>query len=155
MALADTLALAGREKPQAIIDFATLTGSCISALTERYSGALTNRPELNDTLIRAGQESGERIWPFPLDADFDDDIKSQVADVLQCSADGSGDHIQAGRLLQRFVPTDCNWVHVDLAAAHRKGGLAHVPGEITGFGPRFALQLILDHGTELLSRPQS
>lgn len=155
MALADTLALAGREQPQAIIDFATLTGSCISALTERYSGALTNRPALNATLIRAGEESGERIWPFPLDADFDDDIKSQVADVLQCSADGSGDHIQAGRLLQRFVPADCNWVHVDLAAAHRKGGLAQVPGEITGFGPRFALQLILNHGTELLSPQQS
>ena len=150
MALADTLALAGKEKPCAMVDFATLTGSCVTALTERYSGVLSNRPQLHELLIKAGQESGERVWPFPLDTDFDDDLKSETADVLQCAPDGGGDHIQAARLLQRFVPADCNWVHVDLSSAHRKGGLAHVPGEITGFGPRFALQLILDHGAEWL-----
>ena len=48
MVLADTLALAAREKPDLIIDFATLTGACVTALTERYSGAFTNRPEWHD-----------------------------------------------------------------------------------------------------------
>jgi leucyl aminopeptidase len=144
MALADTLALAGKQKPAAIIDFATLTGSCIQALTERYSGVLTNRPQLNNLLIETGQSCGERVWPFPMDNDFDDDIKSSVADVLQCAPAGGGDHIQAARFLQRFVPKQSAWVHVDLSAATRKSGLAQVPSEITGFGVRFATSLILD-----------
>ena len=59
MALADTLALAGKEKPAAIVDFATLTGSCVAALTDRYSGAFSNREALNDLIVRAGQQSGE------------------------------------------------------------------------------------------------
>jgi leucyl aminopeptidase len=149
MALADTLALAGKEKPNVIIDFATLTGSCINALTERYSGVLTNRPQLNELLIDAGRASGERVWPFPMDEDFDDDLKSNVADIVQCAPGGGGDHIQAARLLQRFVPDKSTWVHVDLSAANRSGGLAQVPGNITGFGVRFATNLILDHLDEL------
>lgn len=149
MALADTLALAGREKPKAIIDFATLTGSCVAALTDRYSGAFSNRSELGQQLIEAGRESGERVWPFPLDDDFDDDIKSEAADVLQCATSGGGDHIQAARFLQRFVPDKSTWVHLDLSAATRTGGLAQVPTEITGFGVRYALQLILEHETAL------
>ena len=144
MALADTLALAGEQEPQAIIDFATLTGTCVSALTERYSGAFTNRPALHNAIIEAGRDSGERVWPFPLDDDFDEEIKSEVADVLQCAAAGGGDHIQAARFLQRFVPAKAAWVHIDLSSASRKGGLAQIPTEVTGFGVRFALSLILD-----------
>jgi leucyl aminopeptidase len=144
MALADTLALAGQHEPQLIIDFATLTGTCVSALTERYSGAFTNCQDLHRPIIAAGQQSGERVWPFPLDADFDEEIKSEVADVLQCAAAGGGDHIQAARFLQRFVPADATWVHIDLSSANRKGGLAQIPSDVTGFGVRFALSLILD-----------
>ena len=145
MALADTLALAGKNEPQTIIDFATLTGTCVSALTERYSGAFTNRQSLHGAIIAAGQHSGERVWPFPLDDDFDEEIKSEVADVLQCAAAGGGDHIQAARFLQRFVPAKSNWIHIDLSSASRKGGLAQIPTAVTGFGVRFALSLILDH----------
>lgn len=151
MVLADTLALAGKQKPAAMIDFATLTGSCIQALTERYSGVLTNRPQLNNLLIETGQSCGERVWPFPMDNDFDEDIKSSVADVLQCAPAGGGDHIQAARFLQRFVPKQSAWVHVDLSAATRKSGLAQVPSEITGFGVRFATSLIIDNLDQLLN----
>jgi leucyl aminopeptidase len=149
MALADTLALAGKAKPPVIIDFATLTGSCVSALTERYSGVLTNRPQLHSLLIDSGQASGERVWPFPMDDDFDEDIASKVADVLQCSTTGGGDHIQAAKLLQRFVPDQSTWIHLDLSAATRSGGLAQVPGNMTGFGVRYAINLILDHLDDL------
>ena len=140
-------------RPDLIIDFATLTGTCVSALTDRYSGAFTNRPELHSAIIEAGQESGERVWPFPLDDDFDEEIKSATADVLQCAATGGGDHIQAARFLQRFVPASSTWVHIDLSAASRKGGLAQIPTEVTGFGVRFALSLILDQN-ESLTRTQ-
>ena len=126
--LADTLALAGREKPALMLDYATLTGACVYALSERYSGVFTNREALNDLLVRTGRESGERVWPFPNDADFDDDLKSKVADVAQCSSSGEADQILAARFLQRFVPEVTPWIHMDLAAVLRKDGLAHVPG---------------------------
>jgi leucyl aminopeptidase len=142
MVLADTLALASREKPDLIVDYATLTGTCIVALTERYSGVFTNRAAANGDLLQVGARSGERVWPFPMDDDFDEMIKSDVADVKQCSAETEGDHIVAARFLQRFVPNEIPWVHVDLSAGSHKGGLAHVPSEITGFGVGFTLELL-------------
>jgi leucyl aminopeptidase len=151
MALADTLALAGKHKPAVMVDFATLTGSCVAAVSERYSGALTNRPELNQLIIEAGRACGERVWPFPMDQDFDEDLHTEMADVLQCAPSGGGDHIQAARFLNHFVPANSAWVHVDLSSASRKGGLAQVPTEITGFGARFALSLVLDNYKQLVS----
>jgi leucyl aminopeptidase len=144
MVLADTLALAGATRPKLMVDFATLTGACVHALTERRSGVFSNRPRLLEALSAAGDASGERVWPFPLDEDYDSDIASTVADVAQCAVDGKGDHILAARFLQRFVPDGVPWAHVDLSSATRTGGLAHVPTDITGFGVRLTLALLLD-----------
>lgn len=145
MVLADTLALASREKPDLILDFATLTGACVGALTERYSGVFTNRGEWHETLRAAGQRSGERVWPFPMDEDYDCDLESHIADVLQCTPDSKGDHILAARFLNRFVPGEIPWIHVDLSSSNRSGGLAHIPTDYTGFGVRYATHLLLDH----------
>jgi len=142
MVLADTLAIAAREEPAVIIDYATLTGACVAALTERYSGAFSNRPAANALLQRAGAESGERVWPFPMDEDYDELLKSDVADVKQCSVENAGDHILGARFLSRFVPKTIPWVHVDLSAGQHKGGLAHIPTDITGFGVRLTLTLL-------------
>jgi leucyl aminopeptidase len=142
MVLADALALAAAKKPRAIIDYATLTGACVYALTERYSGAFTNRPESRALIESAGSSSGERVWCFPMDVDYDTDLESSVADIMQCAADGKGDHILAARFLNRFVPNDIAWLHLDLAAGTRHGGLAHVATEITGFGVRYTLDLL-------------
>ena len=144
MALADALALASREKPQLIIDYATLTGACVNAVTERYSGAFTNRRVLETALVRAGRASGERVWPFPLDSDFDEPLESQIADIKQCVIENEGDHILAARFLSRFVGDDTPWIHIDLASARKKGGLGHVPTDVTGFGVRYSLALLLD-----------
>lgn len=142
MVLADALSLAAARKPRAIIDYATLTGACVYALTERYSGAFTNRPDSRDLIESAGSSSGERVWCFPMDTDFDTDLDSTVADVMQCAADGKGDHILAARFLSRFVPKEIAWLHLDLAAGSRHGGLAHIATEITGFGVRYTLDLL-------------
>jgi leucyl aminopeptidase len=143
MALADTLALASREKPTTLLDFATLTGACVNALTERMSGVFTNREEWRASLEQAGVASGERVWNFPMDEDFDSDLDSSVADILQCTPDSKGDHILAARFLSRFVAKDTGWVHVDLSSCNRPGGLAHVPTDVTGFGVRFAVEWLL------------
>ena len=142
MILADALSIAADKKPRAIVDYATLTGACVHALTDRYSGAFTNRPAQRDLIEAAGSGSGERVWCFPMDADFDTDLESSVADVLQCAVDAKGDHILAARFLNRFVPKAIPWLHLDLSAGARHGGLAHIPTEITGFGVRFTLELL-------------
>jgi leucyl aminopeptidase len=143
MVLADTLALASRTRPRFMIDFATLTGACVYSLTERMSGVFTNTAALVPKLLEAGRSSGERVWNFPFDSDFDSDIESKVADVVQCAVDGKGDHILATRFLSRFVPAQTPWAHVDLSAATRSGGLGHINTDITGFGVRYALDLLL------------
>jgi leucyl aminopeptidase/proline iminopeptidase len=142
MVLADTLALAAREKPDLMMDFATLTGACVTALTDRYAGAFTNRPEWHATIEQAGRDSGERVWPFPMDEDFDSDLESSIADVLHCTPDSKGDHILAARFLNHFVPEETPWIHMDLAPSNRSGGLAHVPTDFTGFGVRYATLLL-------------
>lgn len=144
MILADTLTLATRAKPRLVVDFATLTGSCIGALSTRLSGGFSNRAALLQQLTAAGEDSGERVWPFPLPDDFDDALKSEIADVKQCTLDSDADHILAARFLKRFLVGDPDWVHVDLAAGNHKGGLAHIPTDVTGFGVRWALNLLLN-----------
>ena len=144
MVLADTLALASRNKPKLIIDYATLTGACVYAIGKAYSGVFTNKADFLSVMVKAGVESGERVWPFPMDEDYDEALESKFADVKQCSSDPGVDHILGARFLQRFVKHDCPWIHVDLSAGNNKGGLAHIPTDTTGFGVRFTLNLLLD-----------
>lgn len=144
MVLADTLALAARTRGLGLIlDYATLTGACVQALGSGYSGAFSNQPQWLQTLITAGRNSGERVWPFPLDKDYDRALSSEIADVRQCSPSDEADHILAARFLSRFVG-ETPWIHFDLAAATCKGGLGHVPSRVTGFGVRLSLHLLLD-----------
>ena len=144
MALADTLVLASREKPGIIFDYATLTGTCVSAITSRYSGVFTNRAELHPHLKRTGRSSGERVWPFPIGKEFLEDLKSDTADFMQCSPKGSGDHILAASFLAEFVENDVPWVHIDLSAGDNDGGLGHIGSKFTGFGVRYTMSVILD-----------
>jgi leucyl aminopeptidase len=126
------------------VDYATLTGACVAALSTRVSGVFTNNTEFIPWLIAAGEASGERVWPFPVHPDFEEALKSEVADVKQCSLDSDADHILAALFLKKFVDKKSHWVHVDLSAGNRKGGLAHIPTDVTGFGVRFTLNLIFE-----------
>ncbi len=146
MALADALVFACQDKPGMIIDYATLTGACMNAVTTRMSGVFTNRPDWHPILKKSGRDSGERVWPFPIGKEFLEDLKSETADIMQCAPNGGGDHILAGSFLNEFVDADVPWVHVDLSACSRKGGLAHIPTELTGFGVRFSMHFLLDQG---------
>jgi leucyl aminopeptidase len=144
LVLADTLLLATAGKPALTIDYATLTGACIHALGKAYSGIFTNRPALLPLLTATGQASGERVWAFPFDADYDKALDSPVADIRQCAPDGEADHILAARFLSRFVQNGTPWIHLDLASANRKGGLAHIASDETGFGVRYTCRLLLE-----------
>jgi leucyl aminopeptidase len=152
MALADALILACRDKPGLVIDFATLTGACVNAVTNRYSGVFTNRQKWHPVLKKTGVKCGERVWPFPMGKEFLEDLKSDTADIKQCSPNASGDHILAASFLNEFVDQKIPWIHVDLSACMRKGGLAHIATDISGFGVRYAMSLILDR--DILGSPE-
>lgn len=142
MVLADTLTLASREKPDVMLDFATLTGSMHTAVSDRMSGVMANRPELLCKAVGAGNYSGERVVGFPLEADFDEELDSQIADIKQCTIEGAGDHLLAGRFLSKFIEHDVPWLHTDLASYSRKGGLGAVQSDTTGFGVGFGLAFL-------------
>jgi leucyl aminopeptidase len=142
MVLADTLTLASRLKPDVIIDFATLTGSMMVALGDRMSGVIGNRPELLCKAVDAGNTAGERIVAFPYDEDYESDLDSDIADIKQCTLEGGADHIHAARFLGKFIENDVAWLHTDLSAATRKGGLGAVQTDTTGFGVGYGLELL-------------
>ncbi len=142
MLFADTLHLASQDEPDLIVDFATLTGACIGAIGTNYAGAFTNRLDYHAAIIQSGRSSGERVWPFPLDDDYGECLKSDIADTKQCRLTGGVDHIEAAIFLKSFLAKDLPWIHVDLSAADHAGGLAHVATETTGFGVRFASHLL-------------
>ena len=137
-----TLTLASREKPNLLIDFATLTGSMAVALGARYSGVLGNRDELLQQAVQAGQQSGERMCAFPMDEDYEPALDSKVADIKQCALDGEADHILAARFLKRFLENDVPWLHVDLSSSRCEGGLGGVASVVTGFGGGWGLRML-------------
>ncbi|MGZ8212551.1 MAG: M17 family metallopeptidase [Burkholderiales bacterium] len=141
MVLSDTLTLAAREKPDLIVDFATLTGSMHVALGDRYSGVFATSEAIAREALAAAKTSGERIAVFPMDDDYDEALESPVADVKQCTLEGGADHILAARLLKRFTD-DRPWIHMDLSAASCKGGLGAVATETTGFGVAWGYALL-------------
>ena len=124
-----------------MIDFATLTGSMHVALGSRYSGVFGNRDDLLEKALLAGKSSGERIWAFPSDQDYDVELESRIADIKQCTLEGEADHILATRFLSRFVG-DLPWLHMDLSASNNKGGLGAVGTDVTGFGVSWGIDLL-------------
>ena len=145
MVLADTLALAARTRPRLIIDFGTLTGACVHALTERYSGVFTNRPALAAALAAAGARaasaSGSFRWTRTSTAIW------TARSPTSCNARSTARATTSWRRASCDASCDGRpWVHVDLSSATRRGGLAHVGTEITGFGVRFTLELLLGGG---------
>jgi leucyl aminopeptidase len=149
MVLADTLTLASRQKPDLMLDFATLTGSMAVALGDRYSGILGNNPELLCKAVGIGSTVGERLCAFPFDADYEADLDSKIADIKQCTLDSEGDHILAARFLSRFIVGDIPWLHVDLSSSNRKGGLGAIGSDVTGFGVAFSFRLLQEMNKEL------
>ena len=87
--LADTLVLAARGQPDLTIDFATLTGSMVSALGNRYSGVFASDSDLAHAAVRAGKDAGERVCVFPMDEDYEAALDSKVADIKQCTLEGA------------------------------------------------------------------
>jgi leucyl aminopeptidase len=120
--LCDALTYCERFKPAAVIDIATLTGACVVALGSVNSGLFSNNDQLADQLIVASRESGDPAWRMPLDEDYQEQLKSNFADMANIGTPGAGAVI-AACFLARFTNA-YPWAHLDIAGTAWKGGTA-------------------------------
>lgn len=142
--LADGLALAAKEKPDCIIDLATLTGACMVALGNEVAGIFGNHQPLVDRLIRHGREAGEKLWQLPLVKEYREELKSSVADMKNIGGSYGG-AITAALILQEFVG-DRAWAHLDIAGpAFAEKDMPICPKGGTGFGVRTLLRLLASY----------
>jgi leucyl aminopeptidase len=151
--LADALSYAKVFKPATIIDVATLTSGIKLALGSICAGVLGNQDKLKNKMIQAGQKTGERVWELPLWDDYQEFIKSDLADIKNTGGRW-GAAIIATRFLQNFIG-DYPWVHVDIAGVafsekerpyipFSEKEKLYIPKGATGFGARLLLQFLRD-----------
>ena len=116
LVLADALYYARQMGITRIVDIATLTGAVIVALGHACSGVMGNDQPLIDSLIKAGNSTGERIWQLPMYEEYREDIKSNVADIKNTGGRGAGP-ITAAKFLAEFTE-DTPWAHLDIAGTY-------------------------------------
>jgi leucyl aminopeptidase len=139
--LADALSYAGKYNPKAIIDIATLTGACVIALGHVGCGMLGNNPGLKDKIRKASLLTGEKVWELPLWEEYNEQIKSDLADVKNTGGRPAGT-ITAAAFLQKFVG-NLPWVHLDIAGMDwEEKGKPYIPKGGIGFGVKLILQFL-------------
>ena len=139
--LSDALALACENKPDWIVDAATLTGACCVALGEDIAGLFGENDELNSKILECGRECGEHFWPLPLHMPYMDQLKANVADCKNLGGKWGG-AITAALFLKKFVKDEIPWVHLDIAGpAVKEEPLGHLGKGAKGFGVRTLARL--------------
>jgi len=135
-------------KPHTMIDLATLTGAIIISLGHHHAGMFANDDELANRLTNSGEETGERVWRMPLGDDYDNQVKSQIADMKNVGGRDAGS-ITAAQILQRFVQDGVKWAHLDIAGVTWSNTDSPiVPKGGTGFGVRLLDRLVAEHFEE-------
>lgn len=134
LTLGDMLVYACKQKPDAVIDLATLTGACVVALGEEISGVMSNNDSLSEKVLASAKVAGEKMWPLPLEQSYKQLMKSDIADMKNLGNRWGG-VLVAGLFLEEFVKKDVPWVHIDIAgpayaerpinAYEKKGGTGH------------------------------
>jgi len=139
--LADVLDVVRGLGPARMIDLATLTGACLVALGHDTAGLFTNDQPCCDALATAARSIGEPVWQLPMDADFGEQIKSDVADIKNVGEGRWAGAITAAKFLERFVG-DTPWTHVDIAGpAFAEKPRPWTDGGGTGFLVRSLVEL--------------
>jgi leucyl aminopeptidase len=115
LVLCDALTYAARFKPETVIDIATLTGACVVALGSHATGLFANEDTLADELLAAGAQTHDRAWRMPLWDDYQEQLKSNFADLANIGGPGGGS-ITAACFLSHFTH-DYRWAHLDIAGS--------------------------------------
>ncbi len=113
--MADAIARAALDEPQLIVDVATLTGACMVALGMRVGGLMASDDETADRLLDAAEAGGEEFWQLPITDEIRSQLASSVADMRSGGKNRYGGALAAGAFLQRFVPENVAWGHLDIA----------------------------------------
>jgi len=118
--LCDAITYARRFKPEVVIDIATLTGACVVALGNHFSGLFSNDEELSAALDQAGRRADDRAWPMPMSDEYTEQLKSNFADFANV-AGREGGAITAACFLGKFTD-GLRWAHLDVAGTAYQGG---------------------------------
>jgi leucyl aminopeptidase len=121
--LCDALTYVERYKPAAVVDIATLTGACVVALGNVNSGLFANNDRLAQQLLAASRESADAAWHMPLAPEYDEQLKSNFADMANIGTPGNAGAITAACFLARFTKA-YHWAHLDIAGTAWKSGAA-------------------------------
>jgi leucyl aminopeptidase len=139
--LADALSLAAEDRPDAIVDLATLTGACMVALGDKVAGLMGNDDAWVEQVRGAADRAGESVWPLPLPSDYRKLLDSEVADLRNISTGSYGGALTAGLFLEEFAG-EVPWAHLDIAGpARASGDDGYVVKGGTGFGVRSVIEL--------------
>lgn len=138
--LADALWYAQQLGATHLIDIATLTGACMVALGKTAAGLMGAPDSWVDTVRGAAHRGGDRVWPLPLFDEYREQLKSEIADIINAAGRGAG-AITAAWFLKEFVP-DKPWVHLDIAGtAWSEERKAYQPKGATGTAVRTLVEL--------------
>lgn len=154
LALCDALTYAQQEwNPAMLLDVATLTGACVVALGDYGTGLFTDDSGLRKDIMDAAGATGDLVWPLPLWAAYDENLKSDVADMSNMGP-REGGSINAALFLRRFVEKGVRWAHLDIAGPGwvvKPSPLCPVGGA-TGVGVRLLCRLLCDAGASAAPR---
>ncbi|MFJ4470649.1 leucyl aminopeptidase [Streptomyces sp. NPDC089424] len=142
LVLADALWAASQEKPDALVDVATLTGAMVLALGNRTFGVMANDDAFRSAVHEAAEEVGEAAWPMPLPEHLRKGMDSPTADIANMG-ERMGGGLVAGLFLREFVGEGITWAHLDIAgpAFNEQGPFGYTPKGGTGSGVRTLVRL--------------
>ncbi len=140
--LADALHFASQQKPDEIIDFATLTGAIVVALGEFIAGMFTKNDDMANKIFNSSQKTFERIWRMPFYDEYRTFLKSDIADVSNLGSRWGG-AITAAKFLEYFVDEKIPWTHIDIAGPALKHDFNNYTKKWdTGFGVRLMIDYL-------------
>lgn len=144
LVLADLLHHIQKEKPDEVIDIATLTGNCMVALGLDMSGVLTNNQAMADRFLKAAKDSSyEYFWQLPLFEPYREQLKNDISDLRNIGKSHAG-CITAGLFLSEFVGKDLPWLHLDIAGpAMSEDKKPHLPKGGTGVSVKSIVEYVL------------
>jgi leucyl aminopeptidase len=145
LVLADLLSWTEKKyKPKFMINLATLTGAMIVALGNIRAGLFSNDEKISKAIFDAGESTGEKVWAMPLDDDYDQLIKTEIADMKNIGGPGAGS-ITAACFLKRHVEKT-PWAHLDIAGVTWKNkSTPSIPYGGVGWGVRMLYHMIKQH----------
>jgi leucyl aminopeptidase len=148
LVLADAMTYAQKHyEPALMIDIATLTGAALSALGQHASAILTKDENLQTTLVKLGEESGDLVWPLPLWDEYKASLKSTRADISNIATNFSrfGGCIEGGTFLAHFADKNIPWAHIDIAPRMDSIASDKLAKGATGEPVRLLVQLVKNH----------